>query len=390
MVLCAVDSIGLFFDDVEKIRAGVRARWPKGTLSVIVAATHSHQTPDTMGLWGSSRAVSGLDEGYNAYVIQRTVETAVAALGSMKGARLALTRAHPPELDRFIDDDRPPVLHDSEVAILRAARNGKTIGTLVNWANHPEALGSKNTRLTPDFAMALCRDTESRLGGVTVFMNGALGGMQSPLGAKFRDPRTGESPEPNSFRFAEVIGNRVADEVVEALLTTKPAKADRVKYRETMVKIPLANEGFRLAAQANLYKGRKALVAEGTVSAPVGLLRIERKKTALLEAAAIPGELYPELSVGGIQRYPGADLPDSPLEAPIKPMFSAKVKMLFGLANDEIGYIIPKAEWDEKPPYLNNAPKKWYGEVNSVGPEAAPAIAGAVRSLLDQMKGNRR
>ncbi len=42
--------------------------------------------------------------------------------------------------------------------------------------------------------------------------------------------------------------------------------------------------------------------------------------------------------------------------------------MLIGLADDEIGYIIPKAEWDEKPPYLQNAPKAWYGEENSVGP----------------------
>ena len=29
-------------------------------------------------------------------------------------------------------------------------------------------------------------------------------------------------------------------------------------------------------------------------------------------------------------------------------------KFVFGLANDEIGYIIPKSEWDEVPPYLYN------------------------------------
>jgi hypothetical protein len=40
-----------------------------------------------------------------------------------------------------------------------------------------------------------------------------------------------------------------------------------------------------------------------------------------------------------------------------------------------IGYIIPKAEWDEKPPYLQNAKKAWYGEENSVGPDAAAGIA---------------
>jgi hypothetical protein len=56
-------------------------------------------------------------------------------------------------------------------------------------------------------------------------------------------------------------------------------------------------------------------------------------------------------------------------------------RMLFGLADDEIGYIIPKAEWDEKAPWLNGAGKRWYGEVNSVGPEAAPMIVKAFQEL---------
>ena len=34
--------------------------------------------------------------------------------------------------------------------------------------------------------------------------------------------------------------------------------------------------------------------------------------------ALLPGELYPELSVGGIQKYEGADFPDAPFEVGIK------------------------------------------------------------------------
>jgi len=81
-------------------------------------------------------------------------------------------------------------------------------------------------------------------------------------------------------------------------------------------------------------------------------------------------------------RYPGADFPDAPIEPPIKNMMSAGYKMLVSLADDEIGYIIPKAEWDEAPPWLNNASQPWYGEVNSVGPEAAPRIASALETML--------
>jgi len=62
-------------------------------------------------------------------------------------------------------------------------------------------------------------------------------------------------------------------------------------------------------------------------------------------------------------------------------MLHAPYRMLIGLADDEIGYIIPKAEWDEKAPYLRDAPKAWYGEENSVGPDAAGRIAAAMQEL---------
>jgi hypothetical protein len=384
VVICAVDSIGLFWDDVQRIRNEVDRRWTKPA-SVIVAATHSHQTPDTMGLWGPKEGVSGIDEDYNTFVIQRTAGAAVSALRNMKSARLHLSRTYPPELDSYIDDDRPPKQHDAEILLMRLTRkNGTTIATLINWANHPESLGSKNTLLTPDFPAALARDTESRLGGITLFVNGALGGMQSPLGAKVRDPRYGELAPPETKRFMDAMGGQIAEMVLDATENVKPSKATAIEYRETVVRIPVANEGFRLAAKAKLYGDRKAFNPDGTTSTPVGLLRISGRRGPLLEAVTIPGEMYPELSIGGTVRYPEADFPDAPIETPIKKMMAAPYRMLFGITNDEIGYIIPKAEWDERPPYLDGAKKAWYGEVNSVGPEAAPIIAEAVARLLQQ------
>ena len=50
-----------------------------------------------------------------------------------------------------------------------------------------------------------------------------------------------------------------------------------------------------------------------------------------------------------------------------------RVKFLVGLANDEVGYIIPKSEWDDAAPWLYGAPERHYGEINSLGPETAPA-----------------
>ena len=65
-------------------------------------------------------------------------------------------------------------------------------------------------------------------------------------------------------------------------------------------------------------------------------------------------------------------------------MMPGKFKFVFGLANDEIGYNIPKSECDEIPPYLYNHHKSPYGEVKSIGPEAGPIIH---ESLIEMLEG---
>ena len=157
-MLCGVDSIGLFADDVEQIRADVKKRLATqkksaaGSVNVVVAATHDHQAPDTMGLWGPAEGQSGINEAYNTYVVERVAQAAADAVRHLKPAIVIMGQAHPSDLDTLVHDDRPPEVHDAGVIVLRATTvKGDTIGTLVNWANHPETLGSKNTLITADY-----------------------------------------------------------------------------------------------------------------------------------------------------------------------------------------------------------------------------------------------
>jgi hypothetical protein len=375
LVICGVDSIGLFWDDVSRIRQTVKTKLGRDA-DVMVAALHDHQSPDTMGLWGPNAATSGINEDYTSFVIERTAQAALEAIGNLRPATIALAKTHPPELDTFIHDNRPPEVHDAELILLAVTGvDGKPIATLINWANHPETLGSRNTQITADYPAAIYKRLEERRGGLAVFVNGAVGGMQSPLGAKVGDTRD------NSFEKAERIGQRVADIGADALDQAKPVQITSYEFHERIVRIPIANKGFEQAALANIYHGRKPAV-DGQASAPVGLIRLMNGNQPMLEIALVPGELYPELSVGGIEKYAGADFPDAPQETAIKSLMQAPYRMLFGLADDEIGYIIPKSEWDNQAPWLQNAPKRWYGEENSVGPEAAPIIAGALKEML--------
>ncbi len=375
LVMCEVDLIGFFLDDVQRVRAKV----PEA--EVVVASTHVHEGPDTMGLWGKAQGQSGIDDAYNAFVVDRIAEAAKGALAALEPATPALAVVHSSELDSFIDDTRPPVVHDPDLIVLTlTSKSGKRLATAVNWANHPETLGSRNTQISADYPGYFYKRLEAKAGGMAVLWNGAVGGMQSPLGAKIKDPATGAIAAENSFRKTQVLGERIGDLAAEAASSAKPVAIDKIDFAERIITIPVTNRGFEMAAKADLYKGRKKMVADGGTQAPVGVIRMSGSQP-VLAIALIPGEMYPELSVGGVERYAGADFPDAPIETPIKSMLQAPFKMLIGLADDEIGYIIPKAEWDEKAPYMQGAKKAWYGEENSVGPDAAARIADAIRDL---------
>lgn len=408
VAMCAVDLIGLFLDDVEKIRAQVREQAPQVN-HVIVAATHNHEGPDTMGLWGPAPFESGLDEKYLAWVNERIATTALEAARAMEPARLTLARDDHALLAQLQHDSRPPYVKDPLLLVMRlgSAQSGKAIATLVNWSDHPETLGSKNTEITADFPFWLCRRVEERVGGTAIFFVGSIGGLLSTLGDQVAlpDPETGAIAKDDTWRKAELFGTLIGDLAVEALASGENLEVDSLVLRQAAFFAPLQNDHFRVAGAAGIFKGRKPLYTEGKVDTSasekefpgygrlrfntgrdvrteVDYLQLLSRGQVVAEIATVPGEIYPELINGGITRFPGADFPDAPFEPTLRSHMKSKCQFVFGLGNDELGYIIPKAEWDDEPPWLKNRAERWYGEVNSAGPEIAGAVMRALIGLI--------
>ena len=48
-----------------------------------------------------------------------------------------------------------------------------------------------------------------------------------------------------------------------------------------------------------------------------------------------------------------------------------------------IGYIIPKSQWDVKPPHTYGYENRPYGEINSLGPETGPILHSAMMELIE-------
>jgi hypothetical protein len=381
IVLVAVDLIGLFREDVQRARTLLAATAPGATL--VVASTHDHEGPDTMGLWGRNRFSSGVDPGYLESVRMAVASAAAEALAHLQPARLVVATTRTPGL---VEDGRlPRVIDDALVAVQAIGSDGTTLGTLVDWSSHPEALGGANTLVTSDYPHYLRARVETALGGTCVFVVGSIGGLMTPLGLKVAGADGREVPK-DSFAFARTVGERAAEAALAALRVAPPSSSTALEHRSAVVYLPLDNRLFRLAAFVGVLprrlfsRGRPATTLFGDdLETEIGYLRVGD-----LEALLVPAESYPELVVGGIQapQDPAADYPGAARERPLYALLRSEQRMIVGLANDEVGYVIPRAEWDAAAPFAYGRAEAQYGEVNSTGPQAAARLVAAFEHLL--------
>jgi len=72
---------------------------------------------------------------------------------------------------------------------------------------------------------------------------------------------------------------------------------------------------------------------------------------------------------------------------PLRGEMKGGMNMVFNLANDEVGYIIPRSQWDTKPPFTYGQQKAPYGEVNSGGAEVGPVLHREALEALKRLHG---
>jgi hypothetical protein len=193
-----------------------------------------------------------------------------------------------------------------------------------------------------------------------------------------------------SERYGTLVG-LLADKAIKDAVAVKLTPFD-VRTRATLV--PVENKIFHLGWQLGsldrpmyLWEGDstpKQFTKAKDVSKPVAVkTEVGYLKLGDLDVAVIPGEIYPEVVLGKVQDPvdPGADFPDAPVEPAIYTQLKSKHRMLIGLGNDEIGYLVPKRQWDVKAPFCYGLKKSQYGEINSVGPEGAAVICNVFKEL---------
>lgn len=388
VALVSIDVVGFFYPNVRNVRKHL-----PDYHYVLVSSTHSHEGPDTLGLWGPNPVSSGVDPAYLKLVETRIVESIRTAEKTLQSAQAKFGSVKIPEL--LADSRQPYVLHDDMVTLqfMSAQEPTKSLGILVQWNCHPETLSSKNTLLSADYVGYTVKYLEKEHQCPVAYFTGTVGGLMSSLGVKIKDDK-GKLLNNGTFEKTERYGVELGRAADRALAAGQPVALTPLKVKSREIYVPMTNPLYHLGRQLGVLD-REAFEWTGdfhhakpsTKQTGKDVLSIGTEVALLqfgdVEIACIPGEIYPEIVLGKVQEPvdPGADFPDAPIEPSIYDQMRGKYKMLIGLANDEIGYILPKRQWDEKPPYCYGLQRKQYGEENSVGPEAGPVICRAFQEL---------
>lgn len=336
-VLVAFDLVGLPHGRVRRLRA----RLGDEADTAILCATHVHSGPDTIGLWGPLPGLSGVSEPYLGRLEEAVAD---AVRRAREGRRPARLRAAAVRVEGVVKDIRPPaVRNETAAAVLAEDASGHPLAVVVSFAMHPEALGAKNRFVTSDYPHFLREALERDFpGAVAVFAAADLGGMQTP---DVREPTAEE---------ARRVGETVAGRVTEALREAPLVPVPELRFRRREVRFAVENRRFRAAFKAGTF-GRETepLVeqreGQWTVLSEVAALRLGE-----ILLVTVPGEAFPEVG------------------REVFALVGARHKVLVGLGQDEVGYILPKADFD---------PNR-YEESMSLGPETAPTLLGALKELL--------
>ena len=369
LMLISADAIQIPERVVLRIKEGIRGFAKLTHAEILVAATHSHNTPEILGddFADHSKQVDRL--------VEKTILAAQQSYKNLFDARIAWGHCEVGNpRNRFqnrIGGDLDRV--DKRVDFLRIEdAEGNYRGMLWHLAGHPTtAMSNANSTfddhaVSADYCGVANREIMSQLGGFSVFFQGACGNVNLELG-----------PE-RTFEKAESHGRSIAARILAKIGDLKTVAAGPLDSRETTVESPITSrtvtcppdpnpeevfEYYRNLPEMKVDPGhvREAFIEGGQMRRRAQVIRLFQEfiepnrstETVTVHAHRIldhlivtaPGEIFIEFQF---------DLQET---------FEDYRAMIFGYANGHIGYI-PDPEsfeietYETIPTYMKRAGKE--------------------------------
>lgn len=325
LVIVHADILGLGQPDIFDIRRNVARRLAIPVEHVVVAASHTHQGPDTVGLWGTIIPnSSGRDAEYMRQMRGRAADAAIEAYLARRAARLAFATGQIADMHHNTYDEQikaPYIDHTVTALYARDAATDEAIATLANWGCHPTTEGPPNRLISADYVGAYYRAIARDGGGMPMFLNASIGAAIQPDESWFKAKHPGEDSQ--GFAWATAMGEEFARRVLALKGGARELPVERIEIAERNFHVPMLNETYDLARKMDMIPNALPALGEEYYSlvtaVDLGALRI----------GTMPGEMSPQL---GEQ---------------IRRALGGEAQILVGLAQDWVGYLIDRDQYDD-------------------------------------------
>ena len=319
IAVVGIDVLGLpsvLGDRVRKLVPRLSAE------NILIGATHTHSAPDCYGFPLPSGKFTG-DLNFMQSVCEKAAEAVNEAIDKLQPA--ILKTAVDKAAEGIAYNYYAPQLYDRRMGVMQTVdADGKVIGTLVNYAIHPEVLGSDVGIISPDCIGPMYDQIEQKLGGVAVFMNSAQGGMVTADNRDLSQPgdiRNAVWPDQRTWTECLRIGHLMADEAERIIGKADIQNEPAVINVSRRIEFPVESAMMRAIVAASPLKYPHT--DDFRITVQVNLLTIGKA-----QVLTIPGEALPNIGF-----Y-------------LKRKMKGEHNLLFGLTNDAFGYILTKVDYE--------------------------------------------
>jgi len=314
VAIVGIDNLGwpaVLADKTRKLIPGISPE------NILIGVTHTHSAPDAYG-FADAQGNTGADLKYLDWCVRQMAKVVNEAIDNLKPAALKIAVGE--ARGQIAYNAYAQDLYDPRCGVIQAVaasgvNKNKPIATLINYAIHPEVLGSDQGILSPDLCGPLYDRIELKAGGVAIFMNGALGGMVTA------DNRVGNGKESRSWDECVRIGELLADQALEIVKDARVQENPVVHCISKKIQLPIDSDMMR----AILVNSPLNYEVNNEFMIPT---RINLLNIGTAQILTIPGEALPNIGFF------------------LKRKMKGQNQFLFGLTNDAFGYIMTRVDFD--------------------------------------------
>jgi hypothetical protein len=353
IALLSLDLLCLPHTVVDHIKAGIFAQTKIPSELTLIACTHTHSGPGTLGLSGGSAA----NDEYLASLSDVISSLVAAAQGRLSQVNISIVQVDIPDIAfnrRLKLKDGSSAINIDRIDPQEIAEAGETdpcgtaiffeadthtAGIIVNFTLHPTVLGEHNYLYSRDYPGYLVDYLQEDLPDqpVSLFFNGAFGNInQIKLPGEWIA----------TFQEAQSIGEAIARQILMGYSSRTTVQNTEITASSKTIQIPLrlpesykypdrpdATESYRTRPSETHHSPEKENIfkteAQHLHSMAPELAELQVFQLGEIELIALPGEIFVEL---GLE---------------IKKRSASPYSVIVGNANGYIGYVPTESSFHE-------------------------------------------